>query len=360
MKIGIVSYPGLWQRHGGLQVQIERTAAALRCLGVELKIVDLVNEKLGSYDLIHAFSAGHGMHVTLEEAKSQGVKVVLSPVLQPEPNLQKFYLYRFINWLAFQFSSNEIKTSYGQIRNSLKNADMIFSLSALETGVITQGYKIPKEKTMVIPNGIDDHFFETHTVPLPSALANLQGYVFVAGSISDYKNQLGVIEATDRPVVLAGPAKSPGYLEKCMRAGGSRVHYAGMLDSKDPLLASLYAHAAVNVLASYREAGPLCSVESLACGTPAVVTEKNGLPLKAQAPLLQFVNSNDKGALKHAIEVAAQASPAERAACRELVADLRWSTVAKSILPVYQNLVEPKNADSNLFQQNLHNKLNTI
>lgn len=339
MRVGVVSYPSLWQRKGGLQVQIERTSAALRNLGIEIKVVDFINEKFGSYDLIHAFSAVHGMYAVLEEAKSQGVKVVLSPVLQPEADLRKFHRYQFVNWLTFQLSSNEVKTTYGQIKSSLINADIIFSLSTLEAGIITQGYKIKNEKIMVVPNGIDEHFFEKNAVALPPALASLQGYVFIAGSVSEYKNQLGVIEATERPVVLAGPVQSPAYLEKCLRVGGARVHYVGMLDNKDPLLASLYSHAAAKVLASYREASPLCIIESLACGTPAVVTEKNGLPLKAQAPLLQYVNPGNKVALKRAIEVAAQASPAERAACRELVTELRWSTVAQSILPVYEKLL---------------------
>ena len=82
------------------------------------------------------------MYAVLEEAKSQGVKVVLSPVLQPEADLRKFHRYQFVNWLTFQLSSNEVKTTYGQIKSSLINADIIFSLSTLEAGIITQGYKI--------------------------------------------------------------------------------------------------------------------------------------------------------------------------------------------------------------------------
>lgn len=339
MKIGIISYPALWQRKGGLQIQIDKTCAALNNLGVETKVVNFVNEKLDSYDLIHSFSAAHGLYAVVEEAKAQGVRVVVSPVLQPEQNLNKFLLYRLLNKATLWASSSEIKTSYGQIRSVLRNAHKIVALSSREMNVISQGYGIDKDKVTIIPNGIDEHFFQDTIIDLPSDLRQLEGYVFVSGSISTYKNQLAVIEATERPVVLAGPAYSPEYLKKCLHAGGSRVHYVGVLQHHDPMLVSLYRNAAVNVLASFREAGPLCSLEALACGTPAVVTKKNGLPMQAQPPLLQYVDANDRSALAHAIELAAKTSFKDRTSCQSIVAELRWDSVARSILPIYESLM---------------------
>lgn len=339
MKIGIISYPALWQRKGGLQIQIERTCAALNKLGVETKVVDFVNERLNSYDLIHSFSAAHGLYAVVEEAMAQAVKVVVSPVLQPEQNLNKFLLYRLLNRATLRASSNEIKTNYGQIRSVLRNAHKVVALSSSEMNVISQGYGIEKDKVAIIPNGIDEHFFQDQAIDLSPDVRHLQGYVFVSGSISTYKNQLAVIKATKRPVVLAGPAYSADYLNKCLVAGGTRVHYVGALEHHDPMLVSLYSNAAVNVLASFREAGPLCSLESLACGTPAVVTKKNGLPILARPPLLQYVDANNRSALAHAIELAAQTSVKDRAECRSMVAEFRWDSVARSILPIYESLV---------------------
>ena len=343
MKVGIISYPGLWQRNGGLQIQIEKTCTALRELGVELKVVDFVNEKISSYDIIHSFSAAHGLYSVIEEAKAQGVKVVVSPILQPELHVSKFRLYHLLDWITGQLSSREVRTTYGQIKSVLNNADMILALSQKEKKVINEGYRIDAEKIAVIPNGIDEFFFNKTAIGLPSNLEQLKDYVFISGSISEYKNQLGVINATDLPVILAGPCYSVEYLNKCLQTGGGRVHYVGALEHSNPLLASLYAHASVNVLASFREAGPLCSVEALACGTPAVVTEKNGLPFDASPPLLQYVKSTDRLALKQAIEAAACLNAKDRAACREIVTGLRWSKVAETILPIYVRLMQSSN-----------------
>ena len=132
MKIGITSYPMLWQRTGGLQVQIRHTIDSLRRIGVDAKVFDVYNNKISDFDIIHVFSATHGMYLTLQEARLQGVKTVVSPVFQPDDNLGKYKRFRLANWLLRQITSNEVKSSFDYIGDSLRTADRIIALSQKE------------------------------------------------------------------------------------------------------------------------------------------------------------------------------------------------------------------------------------
>ena len=86
MRIAILSYPMLFQRRGGLQVQVRETLAALRGIGVEASLFDVRSERLEDYDVAHVFSAINGNHRIVEAAKIAGLPVVLSTVLhRPSP-----------------------------------------------------------------------------------------------------------------------------------------------------------------------------------------------------------------------------------------------------------------------------------
>ena len=86
MRIGILSYPMLFQREGGLQVQVRSTLRALQeqsAPGLEVELVDVNRQRLDQFDLIHVFSAINGNHRLVELAADLGVPVVLSALLSP-------------------------------------------------------------------------------------------------------------------------------------------------------------------------------------------------------------------------------------------------------------------------------------
>ncbi len=66
MRIGILSYPMLFQREAGVQMQVRETTRALnqvrRHLGFELTVEQLSPNpaRLDQYDLIHVVSASAG------------------------------------------------------------------------------------------------------------------------------------------------------------------------------------------------------------------------------------------------------------------------------------------------------------
>lgn len=339
MKVGVTSYPMLWQRTGGLQVQIRHTIGSLRRIGIDAKVLDVYNDKISDFDIVHVFSATHGMYLTLQEAQLQGVKTVLSPVFQPDENLGKFKKFELANWLLRQITSNEVKSSYDYIGTALHTADRIIALSEKERAVIEVGYGINKEKISLIRNGVDPYFFES-TADLFVKKSSLDtGFVLVVGSISSFKNQLGVIRATNRDIVLVGQILDHDYFDQCRAEAAGRLTYLGTFDFNDPYLSSIYAAAGVTVLASAGEAFGLTVVESLAAGTPAIITEKNGLGLEPQSGYLQFVDPYNSVSLNAAIEKSINIGFDRREKCREIVRHMSWDQVAKDLLRIYTELI---------------------
>ncbi|MDZ4315966.1 MAG: glycosyltransferase family 4 protein [Azonexus sp.] len=339
MKVGITSYPMLWQRTGGLQVQIRHTIHSLRRIGVDAEVIDIYNEKISDFDIVHVFSATHGMYLTLQEARLQGVKTVVSPVFQPDMNLYKYKKFRVASWLLRQITSNEVKSSYDYIGSALHTADRIIALSEKEWAVIEIGYDIKKEKISLVGNGVDPHYFESTADHFVKNSSLDTGFVLIVGSISSFKNQLGVIRATNRNIVLVGQILDHGYFDQCRAEAGERLTYLGTFDFNDPYLGSIYAAAGVTVLASAGEAFGLTVVESLAAGTPAIITEKNGLGLRPQPPYLQFVDSYNSMLLNAAIEKSLGVGFDRREKCRGMVQHMSWDNVAKDLLRIYNETI---------------------
>lgn len=333
----------LWQRAGGQQIQILKTIEQLKRKGVDVTLFDNLNARLRDYDLVHVFSAINCTHLILDEARSQGIRTVLSPMLQPDCDRVKFIRYKLASWLTKRLTAYEIHTTYDNISRGISYSDHLVALSEAECWILKNVYYVPEDRITLISNGIDMSFFSATADQFIELYKIEQGFVLVVGSISAYKNQLGVIRATancKRPVLMIGPVADPEYLKLCKEEGGARVRHLGVLAHDDPLLASAYAAAGVTVLASAGETFGLTAVESLAAGTPAIITVSNGLGLAACPPLLQFVNPDGLKGLEKAIERALATSQPTVNQCREMVSHFRWDKVGDEILQVYQNILK--------------------
>lgn len=340
MRIGVVSYPMLWQRTGGLQIQIRKLISHLNSLGVNVRLFDTLKDRLSDYDIIHIFAAINGNHRIVEECRAKGIKVVMNPGVQPDPWCGQGWRFRAAREATALLSRYELHTTFDEVKIALDLSDHIIALSHKESEVICELYGQAPEKLSVVPNGIGPHFFAADPAPFRQRFSVPEPFVLVVGSISAYKNQLGVVKATAEaglPVVLIGPEGKAGYLRQCLDAGGDRVHYLGVMDHDDPLLASAYAAAAVTVLASKGETFGLTAVESLAAGTPAIITANNGLGLPPNPPLLSFVPHGDQSTLRTAIMAAVGAGPNGKR-CQHMVRHLGWKSVAEEMTHIYSRL----------------------
>jgi glycosyltransferase involved in cell wall biosynthesis len=347
MRIGIMSYPMLFQREGGLQVQVRATIGALNQLSrhegepMEVELVDPCRSRLDDYDLVHVFAATNGNHRIVEEAAELGVPVVLSPLISPGWNRASGTRARVADRLLGNLTDWNVQTSYAMTRRALQVATLVVALGEAEKAAIAAAFLIDPAKVRVFPHGIGAHFFTANPAMFRERTGITGPFVLMVGPIAPHKNQLGMAQALSElalPFVLAGSAaeRDQDYLRQVRAVRG--VTCLGPLRHEDRLLASAFAAAAVFALPSQSEVFPLPVLESLASGTPVVMTRDSALHLVNSEFALRKVQWNDIGALKRAV-MGFIAEPPEPARVRSLVRDFTWQRVASDIAGCYADVL---------------------
>ena len=345
MRVGILSYPMLFQRDGGLQIQVRETVAALNRLGdvaprMHVELVEPTRDRLEDYDVIHVFSAINGNYRIVELACELQVPVVLSPLLPPGWSRRSGVLARVADRLAGKLTAWNVQTSYAQTKRALQLATLVIALGEAERRAIIDGFQIDTCKIEVFPNGINAQFF-TANAELFRENTKIDGpFVLMAGAISPYKNQLGLVRALsglELPVVIIGAPQGSDldYLQQVLAM--PNVSWLGALGHDDPLLASAFHAAAVVALPSQGEVFPLAVLEALAAGTPVAMTADSALELADSGFALKKVRWDDPAGQRRAI-CALLAAPPERAAVQALVRHLSWDRVAAHIAECYAGL----------------------
>lgn len=343
MRIGLLSYPMLFQREGGLQIQLRETLAALNRLGPRLqaKLVDPATTRLDQLDVVHVFAAINGNDRVVETARDQGVPVVLSPLVPPGWDRASGTRARVADRLLGNFTRWNVHSSYAQMRRALQQASLVIALGDQEKRAIREGFLIDDAKVRVLPNGIDSAFFDARPDLFRDRTGIKGPFALMTGAVSPYKNQLGiarVLAALDLPFVVIGDAqeRDRAYLAQLREAAG--VRWLGALRHDDPLLASAYAAAAVFVLPSQGEVAPLSVMEALAAGTPVVMTEDSALELPGSEFALAKVHWTDaEGQRRAVMRFVAQPPPRDRV--RALVRTFTWDRVAGALADYYDGLV---------------------
>jgi len=143
------------------------------------------------------------------------------------------------------------------------------------------------------------------------------------------------------PVVLIGHAQQQDqpYLQYILRY--PNVHWIGELDHADPLLASAYGAASVTALLSQGEVFPLTVLESLAAGTPVVMSADSALHLPGSEFALKQLRWDAAAAQRKAI-LALVSAPPERSAVSALVAEFSWQRVAGQLARCYAELLSAR------------------
>jgi len=153
------------------------------------------------------------------------------------------------------------------VPRSVRRAARVLTVSGRTKRDLVELYRVPPEKVVVIPNGVDPAF-------RPGPLGH-GDYVLLVGAIQERKDPLAAAEAAAAaglPLVVVGPAKDPALARELERRGADLRGYVAKGE-----LAELYRGAACLVFPSRFEGFGLPVLEAMASGTPVVAADEPAL-----------------------------------------------------------------------------------
>lgn len=243
---------------GGLEVQMERTAAALEARGHSVVRVASADAS-AAWDVTHAFGAEGDVQHVLDHWTRGRTPLVLSPVIVASPGLDEAAVV-----LGARVPG--IATHAGLRRRALLRAQVLVAITEYERRVI--GRLVGgSPRIEVVANGVER---------VEPAGEGPSGHILLLGSISERKRQREVVEvlAGEPGIVVAGAFTGPADELPAWEAAVAHADADWLGQVSDPaVVARLERDAAVLVHVSRAEVQSLAVIETLAHGTPVVLSD---------------------------------------------------------------------------------------
>jgi len=316
--------------HGGFQIQIEQTKAALEKLGVDVECVRWWDERQRG-DLIHYFGRPSEGYVTL--AQDKGIKVAVAELHSgmgsrstAARRVQKLTMRAAQTLLPKNFTGKLAWRTYHR-------ADAFIALTAWEAQIMRDMFDADPAKIHVVPNGIEPVFFRPHAGGT---------HLVCTAAIHPRKRVVELAAAAARarvPMWIVGKpyAESDAYYQKFLalqRANPEWIRYEGAISDREKL-AAIYSHARGFVLLSTQESLSLSALEAAAAGCPLLLSDlpwaRTVFGAQAQYASVQLSET----ALASALRDFHDRAPSLPATFQPL----SWEQVAGSLAALYENLI---------------------
>jgi glycosyltransferase involved in cell wall biosynthesis len=249
-----------------------------------------------------------------------------------------------------------------QARYVLGHAKKVISVNRYEVKALTQRYKVPPRKIVVIPNGVDENRFHTlqaHKSSLLKEWANkriiLSGGVLAQWKGFDYlirAMKLIIKEQDDTRLAITGNGPDRARLQNLVVALGLQEHvkFLGYLD--DSLMPLCYSLAYVYVLPSIYDVCPTSVLQAMASEKPVIVTSRGGqteLVIDGKTGLI--VEPCNAEALAKAILTLLSneelASSMGKQGRQVILRSFTWHKICEKVLRVYRDVIKSEVKVSN-------------
>jgi len=250
---------------GGFEVQMLAAMESARTVGVNIAPLDFWKRE-PDFDILHLWGMELQHCNTVKWAHLAGKKIVLSALT----NYPSFY-----TWLRYITS---LVVGPARFRRAmLAQIDCITVVNREQRRYLVKILGIPSEKVMVVPNLVEDIFFEVMDGTETEVLG-IKNYVLCTGNICPRKNQLALVAACRKlgvPLllvgnVLTGEEKYGEAVAKAV-ADGERCRWLRGMTPGSSGLAEAYRDASVFALPSYSEQQPISALEAAASKKPLIL-----------------------------------------------------------------------------------------
>lgn len=283
MKVLFHAYNTFCQTEsGGVQVRVRKIKSLLESKGIQVDFFNPSESNLRDYDVLHVFSLQIETLDLIHCAKSLGLRVVLSAIV----NIDKGFSIRTSLLISPFLRRIKVSTVEAQKAWLLKFCDCIIVETPAEGRFISYYYHVSDDRIRVVPNGADK--MERAGDEIYNLIGKKVPYALVVGRIDPNKNQLNLIKAfskTNYDLVIVGGPYAVGestYFERCMEIAqnNQKIHYLGWLKHGSRELLSAYQCAQALFVPSFQETFGLVCVEGAMAGT--------NVCLSKTLPILEF------------------------------------------------------------------------
>jgi glycosyltransferase involved in cell wall biosynthesis len=256
--------------HGGFQIQIEQTLAALNTIGLHTEYLQWWNPNQ-SADIIHYFGRPdiHYLH----QAHQKGYKIILAELLTGLGSRPAWA--RKVQKAVIGASQTVLPPAatrrFGW--QSFKSADACVANTKWEAHLMHDVFGTPENKIHVIPNGVEDAFFAGQPAPRGE-------WLVCTATVTGRKRVLELAQAAviaQTPVWIIGKpyAEADPYARRFCELAALNpaiIRYQGGISDRAQL-ADIYRSARGFVLLSTMETRSLSAEEAAASGCPLLLSD---------------------------------------------------------------------------------------
>jgi glycosyltransferase involved in cell wall biosynthesis len=256
--------------HGGWSIQIERTASALRQLGLEVEYMRWWDEGQKG-DVIHFF--GRMPTGQLEFAHQKGIKVVMAELLtaQGSRSRRQLWVQRTISRCLEKIAPRSFIAAFNW--DSYRCADACIALTPWEAQLMNSVFGAPEDRVHIVPNGVEDVF-------LDAPKTSRGPWLICTATLTERKRVWELAAAAARAqtpvwVIGAAYADSDPYAQKFFTLAKEHpkfIRYEGSIQDRGRL-AQIYREARGFVLLSTMESLSLSALEAAACQCPLLLSD---------------------------------------------------------------------------------------
>ena len=230
-------------------------------------------------------------------------------------------------------------------RAAYQRADHFVVLSKHFADLLETSYDIPTTRISVIPPGVELHRFHSEQIiaqevrPNAVCVRRLERRMGIDVLLQAWGSVIAQLPGATLKIVGTGSYESD--LKDLARKLdlGTSVSFVGIIS--DAELADAYSQATISVVPSLALEGfGLIALESLAAGTPPVVTDCGGLPDAVRGlDKSLIVPRGDAAALGARIVGAFQGQRPSRSECRTHAQQFSWERAAETHVHLYRELL---------------------
>src|SRR5271165_2431914 len=257
--------------HGGLQIQIEQTKAALEKIGIEVEYLRFWDSQQTA-DVLHIFGRCSKGYIDL--ARRKGIAVVMSDLLSETGSRSRYALLaqKGVIRAARRILPTAFLSRMGW--DSFRAADAVIALTPWEAQLMADLFDADKEKLHVVPNGVEDCFFSD--APVESREDCLVSTVTITARKRVVELAEAAVAGKVKVRIVGKPySEEDPYYQRFVtlwRTHPEYIEYPGLISDREEL-ARVYSRARGFVLFSIFESLSLSALEAAAAGCPLLLTD---------------------------------------------------------------------------------------